>query len=151
MGLLDDAIREHLELKRRAGADPGEIARTENEALAPVVPAVDSAQEDVAVAQEGEEPHAGTDGQAGERTAEGTDFDHVGEETAELDMQAVLDAQDEVPREGIAGAALPADDGATLPASARSAQEDSLEWEVPGEGRDAPPPEIPGQEKLAFE
>jgi hypothetical protein len=34
MGLLDDAIREHLELKRRRGADPGEVARQEHEALA---------------------------------------------------------------------------------------------------------------------
>jgi hypothetical protein len=33
MGLLDDAIREHLELKRRRGADPGEVARQEEEAL----------------------------------------------------------------------------------------------------------------------
>ncbi len=33
MGLLDDAIRDHLELKRRHGADPGEVARIENEAL----------------------------------------------------------------------------------------------------------------------
>jgi len=33
MGLLDDAIREHLELKRRRGADPDEVARQENEAL----------------------------------------------------------------------------------------------------------------------
>jgi len=37
MGLLDDAIREHLELKRRHGADPGEVSRQEREALgAPV-------------------------------------------------------------------------------------------------------------------
>jgi hypothetical protein len=36
MGLLDDAIREHLELKRRRGADPSEIAREESEALGPV-------------------------------------------------------------------------------------------------------------------
>jgi hypothetical protein len=35
MGLLDDAIKEHLELKRRHGADPGEVARLENEALGP--------------------------------------------------------------------------------------------------------------------
>ena len=33
MGLLDDAIREHLELKRRHGADPGEVEREEREAL----------------------------------------------------------------------------------------------------------------------
>ena len=36
MGLLDDAIREHLELKRRRGADPGEVAREQREALDPV-------------------------------------------------------------------------------------------------------------------
>jgi hypothetical protein len=35
MGLLDDAIRQHLELKRRHGADPSEVARQENEALGP--------------------------------------------------------------------------------------------------------------------
>lgn len=36
MGLLDDAIREHLDLKRRHGADPAEIERAEQEALGPV-------------------------------------------------------------------------------------------------------------------
>ncbi|MCW3000847.1 MAG: hypothetical protein JWQ20_145 [Conexibacter sp.] len=36
MGLLDDAIREHLDLKRRRGADPSEISREEHEALGPV-------------------------------------------------------------------------------------------------------------------
>jgi hypothetical protein len=36
MGLLDDAIREHLDLKRRRGADPSEIEREESEALGPV-------------------------------------------------------------------------------------------------------------------
>ena len=36
MGLLDDAIREHLELKRRRGADPAEVEKQEREALGPV-------------------------------------------------------------------------------------------------------------------
>jgi hypothetical protein len=36
MGLLDEAIREHLELKRRRGADPTEVERLEREALGPV-------------------------------------------------------------------------------------------------------------------
>ncbi|MHB8657298.1 MAG: hypothetical protein ACYC91_04975 [Solirubrobacteraceae bacterium] len=36
MGLLDDAIREHLDLKRRRGGDPAEIERAEREALGPV-------------------------------------------------------------------------------------------------------------------
>jgi hypothetical protein len=36
MGLLDDAIREHLELKRQRGADPSEVARDERAALGPL-------------------------------------------------------------------------------------------------------------------
>jgi hypothetical protein len=36
MGLLDDAIREHLDLKRRRGADPADIERAERDALGPV-------------------------------------------------------------------------------------------------------------------
>jgi hypothetical protein len=36
MGLLDDAIREHLDLKRGEGADPAEVERAEREALGPV-------------------------------------------------------------------------------------------------------------------
>jgi hypothetical protein len=36
MGVLDDAIRDHLDLQRRRGADPAEIERAEREALGPV-------------------------------------------------------------------------------------------------------------------
>jgi hypothetical protein len=36
MGVLDDAIREHLDLKRRRGADPAEVERDERDALGPV-------------------------------------------------------------------------------------------------------------------
>jgi hypothetical protein len=68
MGLLDDAIREHLDLKRRLGGDPEEIKRLEREALGPVrrEPTTPDAQfddepirepyEDEAIAAEG--PHA---------------------------------------------------------------------------------------------
>src|SRR6478736_1069733 len=35
MGLLDDAMREHLELKRKHGANPEDVARQEQEALGP--------------------------------------------------------------------------------------------------------------------
>jgi hypothetical protein len=44
MGLLDDAIREHLELKRRHGADASEIARQEHEALGGPRPAAEAVQ-----------------------------------------------------------------------------------------------------------
>jgi hypothetical protein len=36
MGILDEAIRDHLDLKRRRGADPSEVERAEREALGPV-------------------------------------------------------------------------------------------------------------------
>src|SRR4051812_32294728 len=73
MGLLDDAIREHLELRRRHGADPGEVARQEQEALGRVrrgeAPAdeFDPAERD---------PHAGAvslDAQPGRAAAAGDD------------------------------------------------------------------------------
>ena len=35
MGVLDDAIRQHLELKRKHGAPEEELERQENEALGP--------------------------------------------------------------------------------------------------------------------
>jgi hypothetical protein len=35
MGLLDDAIREHLDLKRKHGAGEDELRRQESEALGP--------------------------------------------------------------------------------------------------------------------
>jgi hypothetical protein len=37
MGLLDEAIRDHLDLKRKRGADPTQLAREEQEALGPAV------------------------------------------------------------------------------------------------------------------
>jgi hypothetical protein len=43
MGLLEDAIREHLDLKRQHGADPGEVAAEEREALGPVQRAAEPA------------------------------------------------------------------------------------------------------------
>lgn len=38
--VLEEAIRQHLELKRSRGADPDEMARLEHEALGPVKPVV---------------------------------------------------------------------------------------------------------------
>ena len=52
MGLLDDAIREHMELKRLRGADPAVIAQQEHDALGPVM-REEEREEDVAA------PHAG--------------------------------------------------------------------------------------------
>jgi hypothetical protein len=46
MGVLDEAIREHLDLKRRRGAADDEIARAEAEALGPARRAVPPAFDD---------------------------------------------------------------------------------------------------------
>ncbi len=52
MGILDDAIREHLELKRRAGADAAEIARLERTAFGDEPPPPAPVAEDQPVAEE---------------------------------------------------------------------------------------------------
>jgi hypothetical protein len=46
MGLLDDAIREHLELKRKHGANPEDVERQEKEALGPGGPRAEFAHPD---------------------------------------------------------------------------------------------------------
>jgi hypothetical protein len=58
MGLLDDAIREHLDLKRRRGADPTEIERAEREALGPVRRGPEVADEDAPAAESAIEAEA---------------------------------------------------------------------------------------------
>jgi hypothetical protein len=142
MGLLDDAIREHLELKRRRGADPGEVAREQREALEPVprdgrseaAGAVAVAEDlgadatpagTAAVASAGAHERAGvgvepvTDDSVVDPTGgEGRiDASPVIQETAELDMQTVLDERED---DAVAG-------------PGQTADEESLEWEVPGE------------------
>jgi hypothetical protein len=58
MGLLDDAIREHLDLKRRRGGDPAEIDRAEREALGPVRRGPEPVAEDVGPGVPIDEPQA---------------------------------------------------------------------------------------------
>jgi len=151
MGLLDDAIREHLELKRRRGADPGEVAREQREALEPVprdehsgagggiAVAEDVAAEpagagsaDVASAGAGgptpvkAEPLADDLDVAPSSSADTIDPSAVVQETAELDMQSVLNERED---QTVAEASAAADD-------------ESLEWEVAGEAALEPPAEV---------
>jgi hypothetical protein len=117
MGLLDDAIREHLEFKRQHGADSEEVARLEHEALGPVdrggnAAVAGPAGATEATAGQGEGP-AGSAEESLHAASEQS-LVHVGEETAELDMRTVL-AEQPTPR-------------ATAPPP-----EDSLEWEVPSD------------------
>ena len=85
MGLLDEAIKEHLELKRRHGADPGEVARLEHEALGPARrdPAPAAMADEPVAAPEVPEPPA----QDPYREDEGGIYDEV---TAEERLEAPI-------------------------------------------------------------
>jgi hypothetical protein len=140
MGLLDDAIREHLELKRLRGADPGEVAREQREALTPIpgraddeddIVDVDASAEDTVsgaplIDPAGESPSAQLEPEdppppAASAPGPGDAAVPGAEETAELDMSSVLGESPE--------AKAPAD-----PASApQEGAGDSLEWEMPAD------------------
>ena len=153
MGLLDEAIRDHLELKRRRGADPTEIAREEREALEPVFPdeprppgfeeepqAASVVDEEAPHGDPLEEAAAVADG-APDPVAAQT----FGDETAELDMEAVLAEDGHAP-------ALPEPDAQEPVRAPPQGEEDLLEWEIPERGDGEPPPEpLPGQERMSFE
>ncbi len=132
MGLLDDAIREHLELKRLRGADPGQVAREEHEALGPVDRG-DGHRPEAQAVESGE--HAPAVGQPAEVRGEET-FPHAGQETTELDMSTVLGEGSTHqpasippdPDAGESGQAVPPTTG------------DSLEWEMPREHTAEPTP-----------
>ena len=156
MGLLDEAIRDHLELKRRRGADPTEIAREEREALEPVFPdeprspALDGepqmAVHDEASPQgdplaEAASPHRAPAGDPAVATP--PDLSTVGQETAELDMEAVLEQDERLASEAPAGEPEAAHEA--------SADDELLDWEMPDRPGEEPPEPIPGQERLSFE
>lgn len=145
MGLLDEAIREHLELKRRHGADPQQIAREEHEVLNPI--------------EFGVEPPAWAQGPgelsaAGSPPALGSPFDGAGaqieQETLEVDMAAVIAQGEGVSEQEPPGEAPLEQDPPAGPIRARritGAAEpgelaEDFEWEVPARG--APGAEQPG-------
>jgi hypothetical protein len=144
MGLLDDAIREHLELKRRHGADPGEVTLEEREALSP------------ALSMEGGLPAEDGAGATKlstireDRTASPvetrTDLGYPleGQETVELDMRAILEEESIEDAGHSERDGLPSLKGTTPlrarvepPVLERDPTGDSLEWEVPRERRRA--------------
>lgn len=120
MGLLDEAIREHLELKRRRGADPVEVAREQREALDPIsapappleamsnaaeaAPLEDLPTQEHALDEGGIDAHYtdAMDAEGGSSEGEpstpspaaaSTARAREPEETAELDMSTVLDEE----------------------------------------------------------
>jgi hypothetical protein len=132
MGLLDDAIREHLELKRTRGADPTEVAREEAEALGPVrrdrgdAPAL--TEDPGSVADEELEPRAPED-------------DVGSEDVTKLhDVDTAFSAEEVEPAPPLAG--RPFDVEADEPVgSVGSASTESDEWGFDDEPEAEPEPE----------
>jgi hypothetical protein len=146
MGLLEDAIREHLELKRLRGADPAEVAREQHEALDPPAGQQPTALvDDHAHAGEEQTDDGGhrLDGDA-PTTADhpddvpqapvASDLSHTAQETAELDMQEVLANEPAAAGENADRPDSDLAEGAEAP----EREDDSLEWEVPA--RPSPDP-----------
>jgi hypothetical protein len=175
MGLLDDAIRDHLDLKRRRGADPTEIAREEREALEPVFPDEPRPpgfdDEPQAASLLDSEPPQGDPlhDAAAQAAADPVAAQTFGDETAEIDMQAVMEqdtAEPEAEPDGPPAAEAAGHAGEAMGEHAAHAQpvhaepvhaptagdDDLLEWETPGrEGAEPPPEPLPGQESMSFE
>ena len=80
MGLLDDAIREHLDLKRRRGADPTEIERAEREALGPVRRGPEAGGDDAPAGAPAADPRRPGGGRARERAGDGSRSDEDAEQ-----------------------------------------------------------------------
>jgi hypothetical protein len=168
MGLLDDAIREHLELKRRRGADPGEVAQQERAALEPgyaeeAQPSVAGDDEPVyedappafdEAAPALEEPHLDPAAPLHEAAALGEPQAFAaGQETAEFDMESILEADVHEGHQGDQLGHEAIHPHAAAGEVAAAAGEELIEWETPVRPGDQQelPEQIPGQERLSFE
>jgi hypothetical protein len=178
MGMLDDAIREHLELKRLRGADPGEVAREEHDALGPMQGEAGGAEPELAVegapggAVSAEASRGGTDAaparsgrpeldendvaEPGTSVFEAAEsrsdphIAHAGQETAEINMEA------EWGGETRATPPAPASDGRDAPVghpahTQQPSSEESLEWEMPGDRSEDAAVEGPAGEEASEE
>ena len=145
MGLLDEAIREHLELKRRRGADPGEVAREQGEAFPRgrherfatrgdgYAPSDEVTPEAVAAATSKRDERPAQDAPPSGQLALSGDRGRLDQETAEFDMATVLSDSPEAPDEDFP----PARRIVVGPAPGSSPdelQDDALEWDFPGGG-----------------
>jgi hypothetical protein len=144
MGLLDDAIREHLELKRRRGADPEEVAREQREALESgdvgPLPAAELSLDPSAATEDAPSSEVPSARSAEERSEGASPLGAKAPEpaeTAELDMETVLD--DPPPQDlGASPVESRSSDVTERGAAHGNSPEDgdSLEWEMPHRGRD---------------
>ena len=128
MGVLDDAIKEHLELKRKHGAAEDELQRQEEEALGP-------ARRDVAQQPEGDaEPHE----EAAESAAAAQDTALFDGEDAEAPEVEHVDPTVIQPPEAVEPTPVeppPVTEEAALPEEPASPEEPALSEEPPVAGK----------------
>jgi hypothetical protein len=118
MGLLDDAIREHLELKRLKGADPGAVAREAQDALAPV--------------RREAEKHDDGRHDSEEKRLPAVDSSAAGQETIEINMEVELGTGTDPERKQQATQPEPTAP-VTHAGNTQVSTQDSLEWEMPSD------------------
>jgi hypothetical protein len=92
MGLLDDAIREHLELKRLHGGSASEVILEERDALGPSRGGNDRTPAE-RMASPKEPLHACDNDLLDGKASMDLGPPHLSQETVELDMRSVLDAE----------------------------------------------------------
>jgi hypothetical protein len=131
MGLLDDAIREHLELKRLRGADPGDVARAEQDALGAVRGGV--APEEHPVHSDPQPSAGGLFFSAADSTHEesSSPLGHASQETVEINMEAEFEQgleheHERQPSSEVRAAPV------GHPAYTQSDPDESLDWEPLG-------------------
>ena len=127
MGLLDEAIREHLELKRQRGADPQDLARAEQEALEPLdlhgeLPAWVRGP----AAPEAYEPVAAQGHASAEQAPEA-----IEQETVEVDMDALISEADASIGQTAPVTAGPITARRITSSPSGPAPAEEFEWEVP--------------------
>lgn len=151
MGLLDDAIRDHLELKRRRGADPGEVAREQSEALPAAArgrarssgyaPSAEVTPEAIAAAGPMRTDRITPSPASPGGPVTPGDRLHLDQDTAEFDMALVLSG----PPDALSDEFPPARKIVTEPSpksSATELQDEVLQWDFPEVGtRDVAFPE----------
>jgi|SRR5215831_6965947 len=149
MGMLNDAIREHLELKRLRGADPGEVAREERDALGAVQREANPPQDQGSAsnAVDGESAvHAGTSALDAPESADEPHAHGPGQETVEIDMGEELADESQATSGSQTGKrAAPV----AHPAHSSPSSGESLEWEMPGEPTDGDGKQQPTEEEHA--
>ncbi|HEX2415480.1 MAG TPA: hypothetical protein VHJ37_09710 [Thermoleophilaceae bacterium] len=149
MGVLDDAIREHLDLKRKHGVPEEELQRQEEEALGPARRSVSQDQEALA---DGETAVAEAEVEEGELSPEADAAEFAEAEAGELGEQEqqaeAADAAPQLVEPPAADVDVPPESSAEDTVLFDSEAEDAPSGDTPGQGfapaqapEPAPPPE----------